>query len=364
MKTKINHRSLKGAVAALMAVSVLAVSGTAQAQSKSAPIQSVSAVSKDVPINEKSQMPGKPEQVAQPAPAPESAAETNRTIFAAQPAPGLVTAGTYPFADASPATLEDMSSGTTQLIGANSDDGNSVAANIGFDYWFDGVRFTQFGANANGFIRLGAAPTGTSFTNSLATTTNAPKIAPYWDDLCTGSTGKVHFKVIGSAPNRKLVVEWQNMQITRGAGCGGVGNGTFQLWLFETSGLVEFVYGALQVPAVADGGFSTGMQSGAATNFASITSTGPTVSYVAANNAQSNAIAANTAYLFTPNVPAAPTGLNFTAVGAMFHDAQLDGRCDQRGWLCNLSVHRWHQLFLRDTNCRERRFASVQRSEP
>lgn len=232
----------------------------------------------------------------------------------------LITATTYPMSLPG-AVLEDMSSGTTQLVAASSDDGNSTIANIGFDFWYDGVRATQFGANANGFIRLGSVVSGSSFGNDLDTTTNAPKIAPYWDDLCTGTTGKVHFKTIGSAPNRKLIVEWQNMQITRGAGCSGVGTGTFQLWLFESAGTanqgaIQFVYGALPVPAGADGGYSVGLQSGAATNFAAVTTSSNSVSYVAAADAQATAIAAGTSYLFTANVPLAPTGLNFTSVTA------------------------------------------------
>jgi hypothetical protein len=231
----------------------------------------------------------------------------------------LITATTYPMTLPG-AVLEDMSTGTTQLIGASSDDGNSAVANIGFDFWFDGVRASQFGANANGFMRVGGVTSGSSFGNDLDSTTNAPKIAPYWDDLCTGTNGKVHFKTIGSAPNRKLIVEWQNMQITRGAGCAGAGTGTFQVWLFESEGTanqgaIQFVYGALPAPNFGvDGGYSTGLQSGGATNFAAVTTTSNTVSYVAANDVQANAIPAGTSYLFTSNVPAAPTGLTFSPV--------------------------------------------------
>ena len=132
----------------------------------------------------------------------------------------------------------------------------------------------------------------------------------------------MHFKVVGSAPNRKLVIEWQNMQITRGAGCAGVGTGTFQVWLFEPShstspGVIEFVYGALPAAASVDAGYSVGLQSGAATNFASVTTSVPSVSYTTANNAQLDAISAGTAYLFTPNVPGAPTDLTFTNVTAI-----------------------------------------------
>ena len=126
---------------------------------------------------------------------------------------GAITATTYPFTSASGVALEDMSSGTTQLVAANLDDSASSLTNIGFDFWYDGVRMSQFSANANGLCRLGSTVIDTAFTNALASTTDAPKIAPYWDDLFTGTNGKVHFKVVGTAPNRKLVVEWQNMQI-------------------------------------------------------------------------------------------------------------------------------------------------------
>jgi hypothetical protein len=231
------------------------------------------------------------------------------------PDPSLITASTYTFASMSGVALEDMSTGTTQLVGANLDDTASVATNIGFDFWYDGTRATQFSVNANGLLRLGATAVSTGFTNGLASTTDAPKIGAFWDDLCTGTSGKVHYKVTGSAPNRKLVVEWKNMQITRNAGCGGVGTGTFQVWLSETTGLIEFVYGS-GLTTSNDGGYSVGLQSGAATNFASVTTSGPTVSYAVANDTQTTAITSGTAYLFTPNVPNAPTGFSATSVTA------------------------------------------------
>jgi len=218
----------------------------------------------------------------------------------------------YPYSRGTAVSMEDMSTGTTTIVAASTDDNNSLVWPIGFDFWFDGVRFTSFGANGNGFIRLGGPVSGASFTNDLDTVTNAPKIAPYWDDLCVGSNGKVHFKTIGSAPNRKLIVEFFNMKFTRGASCtGAVGNGTVQLWLFETTGVIESVYTAL--PASVDGGYSVGLQSGAATNFAAVTTAGGgSVSYVAGNDTQTTATTAGNAEIFTPQVATAPSGLNFT----------------------------------------------------
>jgi hypothetical protein len=231
-------------------------------------------------------------------------------------APDLITAGTYSFTSGTGVALQDMSSGTTQLVGAGQDDTASALTNIGFDFWYDGVRVSQFSANANGLMRLGSTVIDTAYSNSLAGTTDAPKIAPFWDDLCTGTNGKVHYKVSGSAPNRTLVVEWLNMQITRGSGCGSAGTGTFQVWLSETTGAIQVVYGAIPA-ATADGGYSVGLQAGTATNFASVTTAGPTVSYAAANNTQTTAIAAGTAYSFTPNTPVAPTDLSFSGVSAV-----------------------------------------------
>jgi len=69
-----------------------------------------------------------------------------------------------------------MSSGTTQLVAAGQDDTASAVTNIGFDYWYDSVRLTQFSVNANGLMRLGSTAVSTGFTNSLASTIDAPKV--------------------------------------------------------------------------------------------------------------------------------------------------------------------------------------------
>jgi hypothetical protein len=230
--------------------------------------------------------------------------------------PQTITAPSYPFTSSNAIPLEDMSSGTTQLVAAGQDDTASAVTNIGFDFWFDGVRQTQFSANANGLMGLGgtAVNNGTSGrSNDFATAANNPKMSAYWDDLCTSATGKVHFKVIGSAPNRKLVVEWLNMvQFDNGTvTCGTSIRGTYQVWLFETSGLIELVNGGTATNDNGNGGYSAGIGS-LLTSFASVTTTGPTVSYAASSNANVAAIVAGTAYLFTPQTPTAPTGLNFT----------------------------------------------------
>src|SRR5206468_3599931 len=109
------------------------------------------------------------------------------------------------------------------------------------------------------------------------------------------------------------VVEWLNMNIPRSVGSSGAG--TFQLWLFETSGKIEFVYGNGIAVNSTNSGASIGLQSGLSTNIASITASSNTVSYVTANDLNTAAITSGTAYFFTPVIPNAPTNLTFTSVG-------------------------------------------------
>lgn len=233
----------------------------------------------------------------------------------------VINASTYTFLPQSAVGLEDMSSGTTTLVAASQDDTASAVTNLGFDFWFDGVRYSQFSVNANGLLRFGSVVVDNAAsgrTNDFATTTNNPKVAAYWDDLCTAANGKVHYKVIGTPGNRRLIVEWQNM-VTFGTSCTtGLAIGTFQVWVNESTsstapGAVQFVYGAIGANSTTNGGYSIGIGS-SSTSFASVTSATDAVSYTASDNAQVSAIPAGESYTFTPNLTTAPTGLSFAPV--------------------------------------------------
>jgi hypothetical protein len=254
--------------------------------------------------------------------------------------PQLISGSTYAFAASAGIPLEDMSSGTTQLVGAGLDDNASAVTNIGFPFIYDGVAFTQFSVNANGICRLGPTAVSTAFDNStgFATTTNAPKIAPYFDDMWIGTNGKIHSKIVGSAPNRKLVVEWQNMTIPRQTAA-TTGSGMIQMWLFENTGVIQFVYGDGIVVNATNAGYTIGLQSGAATNLASVTNATSTVSYTTANNTQTDAITSGTSYSFTPNVPTQPTNMTFNSVTpTSLNVGWTDNATTELGYLISRSV--------------------------
>src|SRR5260221_14595100 len=112
-------------------------------------------------------------------------------IFSSKVFSQTISASTYPFTISSGVVLEDLSVGATQLVAPNVDDGAGVGlVNIGFDFWFVGVRYSQFCATANGYVRLGTLITAgsTDYTNVIgAGASQFPVLAAYWDDLWTGT---------------------------------------------------------------------------------------------------------------------------------------------------------------------------------
>jgi hypothetical protein len=221
-----------------------------------------------------------------------------------------ISASTYPMTTLSGVSLEDLSTGATTGVAASSDDGLSGLVNIGFPFRYMGTVYTQLDMSANGFVRLGATiTTGTAnYSNSLASN-QFPALAPYWDDLQTGSNGQVRYKLIGSAPSRKFVVEWQNAVLTGG----GSGSTNFQLWISETSGEIQFVYGA---NCNISSSFSCGINWSSSVYANVVTSTNTVTYGTGVNNSQSTSIASGTSYKFTPNASiAGPSSLSFSNIG-------------------------------------------------
>ena len=248
------------------------------------------------------------------------------------------TTANYAFSNVTNASLTDMSTGAANILTPVSVtvDYASAVYPIGFDFWLMGTRYTNFSVNSNGLLRLGKAVVSTTGSNSLATGSNLPLLTAFWDNLnsySTSSTSRVRSKVTGTSPNRILTVEWKDFIISNNA-AGSTQLSTFQIRLYETSGVFEYVYGRMQIAT----GSSTvtasiGMTNSNANNgliyLTSINS--PAILRTTAgvvNNLVNSAVVGNisnlnsaadgsrVAYTFTPVLPnAAPAGLNFTAVG-------------------------------------------------
>ncbi|MFI5148671.1 MAG: T9SS type A sorting domain-containing protein [Bacteroidia bacterium] len=217
--------------------------------------------------------------------------------------------------------------------GANAlDDNRSNATSIGFDFWYDGTRYTKFSISTNGFLDLSAnAASGTgagAYGNTNSQFTASPTgtylaLAPLYCNLQTQSgtaslPGSIVYLVSGAAPNRILTLEWIAMT--------AFGNTTpnlnFQVNLHETTGIIDYVYGTM-TPGTFAFAYSCGIN-------ASAVSAAPTVSQLkmqqmantttfsnAIQNSLSTLPATNSRLTFTPPAPANPaTVLSFTAVAS------------------------------------------------
>src|ERR1044072_5691825 len=75
------------------------------------------------------------------------------------------------------------------------DDNRSDFTNIGFDFWYDGTRYTQFCVSTNGFLDFSTSADdggpqaddfgyqNTAFTAANAANATRPAISPFYDDL-------------------------------------------------------------------------------------------------------------------------------------------------------------------------------------
>lgn len=219
----------------------------------------------------------------------------------------------------------DMTTGTSTAISAGQSGAASVQYPIGFDFWFLGGRQTLFNVTGNGLVSFNAVIASTA--SNVASSSGA-RLAPFnigtgATNMATSSTGKVHYKMQGTAPNRVLIVEWLNMSVNATS---STADATFQARMYETTGVVEFVYGAMN--AVTGGPFTVaraGISSNTTANTYHTIDIPNNVSYTTTlfNNTINNGVITNLnsaadgirrVYRYIPTIPAAPTGLNATAV--------------------------------------------------
>ncbi|MCC6700663.1 MAG: hypothetical protein IT221_04020, partial [Fluviicola sp.] len=214
------------------------------------------------------------------------------------------TAAAYSFAG-STGTYTPVT-GTT-LTTASQDDSGIGNLPIGFTFPYNGNTFTVFGARTNGLIELGQATAALSgfSANALASTANC--IAPLWDDNnMTGGT--ITYTTTGTAPNRVLTVQWTGMHVGNG---GNPAEPTIdcQVMLYETTGVIEFVYGSTSA-SLAVATASIGI-SGASGNYKSVTPLSPANTSTTSSSTENSTISSavnfpsGTIYTFTP--PVAPT---------------------------------------------------------
>lgn len=211
-----------------------------------------------------------------------------------------------------------------------------VGLPIGFNFTFNGSVFDRFAVNTNGWISLGQSAlspavninSSSNYTPLSSTITITPtqlynRIAGLGRDL-QGQTGsEMRYQTIGTAPNRVLVMQWSNYSrwnVTTG------NNFNFQIRLYETTNIVEVVYGTFTTTETATNTAQVGLRGAVATDFnnrlvASGTNTWATSTSGTANSstaAFSSTLvpASGQTYRWTPSTCLPPVGLSTTSTTA------------------------------------------------
>lgn len=213
------------------------------------------------------------------------------------------------------------------------DDNRSDLTNIGFDFWYGGVRYTQFSVSTNGFLDFSNSTDdggpqaddfgyqNTAFTTANAANATRPAIAPFYDDLTaqggTAALGNsLKYLLSGSAPNRTLTIEWINMAVYNNV----TPSLNFQVKLVESTGQIIVHYGTMNA-GTNNFSYSMGLNGPTVSN----TPTSAQLKELQAvnGNSFSNAVqnglsampASTSQYIFTPIVPTAVSGsLSFSGV--------------------------------------------------
>ncbi|MFN7313265.1 MAG: T9SS type A sorting domain-containing protein [Bacteroidota bacterium] len=218
----------------------------------------------------------------------------------------------------------DMNVGTTILIGGSQVNVFGPTAPsipfIGFDFYINGIRHTQFNVTSNGWVTIGGTVTPATTFNSGA----GIRMSPFLTGatvMGTSSIGRVHSKVVGAQPNRVLVVEFLRMAINS-----SVVNdtNTFQVRLYENDGSIEFVYGRMEVGAGAPISYNVGFQFTSGTfqhvnTTTNLSSTSVSTANVAASTGPIAGLSnrnpgSQFAYLWTPNQISDPQPVSITNI--------------------------------------------------
>lgn len=176
------------------------------------------------------------------------------------------TSSHYDFSTNRSGDFEPMN-GAVTIIGSNENDNSydPVFHDIGFHFLFMGEFWDEFKVSANGVIFFGEAtdffPAG---ANNVGDIPNSRRISGYAPSetgneggMSTTATGKVHYKLFGTYPDRYIVIEWLNMGFNRNSTTPDI---TYQVKLYESTGKIEFVYGDMRYSNTSTGGVSAGFQ--------------------------------------------------------------------------------------------------------
>jgi hypothetical protein len=159
----------------------------------------------------------------------------------------------YSFAQ-SAGTYTPLPSTATVLVTAT---GNTGAASLDdviypvtlpFGVSFNGTNYTSINVSTNGFLTFGGTAPGTSSYSPISGTEGyAGAVSAFGKDLNSvfnlgSTTGNISWAVVGTAPNREIVVQWTDFRPAYSTSTTLVYSQSFQIRLRETTNTIAVVY--------------------------------------------------------------------------------------------------------------------------
>lgn len=110
---------------------------------------------------------------------------------------------------------------------------------IGFKFPFYGSLQEIAGVSTKAYITFGSTIVNYTNTNLPSSTLPNNLIAAFWDDLVVPTDGKVVYKTLGAAPNRRFIVTWDSVSrfYTLSDPTGSKTRFTLQAILYENGGI-------------------------------------------------------------------------------------------------------------------------------
>ena len=194
-------------------------------------------------------------------------------------------------------TYNDIATTGAAISMSNNENGSSTSPqNIGFNFTFNGIVFTQVMIHADGILKFGTTAPGistliaasplNSYANVFTSTNTAFQniVMPLFVDLVQGnSTPQFHILTTGIAPNRVTIIQWKNLRDADNPGSTlqhQFNNLEFQVKLHETTNNIEMAYGTWlsATSNAATRGSAIGIKA-SNTDFISYTKTGTSLTF-------------------------------------------------------------------------------------
>lgn len=141
------------------------------------------------------------------------------------------------------------------------EDERTATVSLPFPIRFGGQTFSTIYVSDNGIITFDR-PYNASFAMAMPWIDAGSLVAPFWDDLqpIFPGSNNAFWDVVGTAPQRELVVEWRDVYVYPFYHLDG-GTGTFQVVFHEDSDEVDFNYSDVLfgTPWYSDNGYHAGV---------------------------------------------------------------------------------------------------------